>query len=125
MLTVIVSSCSFGQDRQKAEQAVTKYLISKFDKYTPEGFGEFFEQTYPIEVQEKMNTKRHVKYSLVHSYTVDGKKVENEYFHLDNDLNIIGQLSMQQMTDITTSLLNNNEFFMNFLDSIATVTTSN
>ena len=52
------------------------------------------------------------------SYYIGDEKMEGEYFHLDKDLNLIGQLSMAEMMEITLRMLENNEGFMKILDSL-------
>jgi hypothetical protein len=118
------TTSAYGQDRKKAEQAVIEYLISNHGNYKPIGFGEFFVQTYPKEVRVKMGTDREVKYSLVHSYSAGKKKVRDEYFHLDKDMKVLGQLSSQQMMDITMGLLFKSEKFINILDSMGVDSTN-
>lgn len=123
-MTLFWTTSLYGQDRIGAEQAVRDYLTSHHGNYKPIGFGEFFVQTYPKEIQEKMGTDGQVKYSLVHSYNVGNKKVRDEYFHLDKDMKVLGQLSSQHMMDITMGLLLKNEKFINIIDSMGVDSTN-
>ena len=91
-------------DRVKAEASVTKYMTTANKNYNAISFGEFFEQTYPKEVQDKLKTKRIVKYSLVHTYTIGAKKVIDMYFHLDEKYEVVGKLTMDEMNGILKDL---------------------
>ncbi len=118
ILAVLICASAFGQDRSKAQQAVSTYLQTVGKSYVPLAFGECFVQTYPGEVQSVMGGTGSVKYSLVHTYTLDGVRHVDEYFHLDANYSVLGQLSMQQMSDITTRILLSNPGFIKVMDSI-------
>jgi outer membrane receptor for Fe3+-dicitrate len=109
IISLFIVSNTFGQnklDRVKAEASVTKYMTTANKNYKGLSFGEFFEQTYPKEVQDKLKTKRVVKYSLVHTYTIGAKKVIDMYFHLDEKYEVVGKLTMSEMDGILRDLEN-------------------
>jgi hypothetical protein len=103
-----LSIISFGQtipDRETCKKAVGKYLSKRSKDYKPKSWGECFVQKCPKEVQDKIKTKREVKYSMVHSYSIGGNKIVDMYFHLDKDFEVVGQLTSDEMMEITMSLL--------------------
>jgi hypothetical protein len=117
IISLFIVSNTFGQDkldRAKAKASVTKYMTTANKNYKAISFGEFFDQTYPKEVQEKLKTKRIVKYSLVHTYTIGTKKIADMYFHLDEKYEVVGKLTFKEMD----SLLKDLESKSGKLDSI-------
>ena len=103
-IMLLLSSCGLSQDRQKGQQAVTDHMTTKHTDYKPYSFGEFFEQTYPEDIQKEIRTKGQVKYSIVHTYTLVDKKIIDEYFHLDKDYKVLGQLSDEHMLKMTSEM---------------------
>ncbi len=99
LIVVIAQACGFTS-RSRAERNVTDYMISRSDDYVPKEFGDFFEQYQTVDIEQAMHTRQQVKYSLVHTYLSRGKRYEQVYFHLDNDLKVIGALTKQEMMEI-------------------------
>lgn len=100
ILSIFIFSNSFGQNilnRAKAEESVSKYMVKENKNYKALSFGEFFEQTHPKNMQDKLKTKRTIKYSLVHSYTIGNTKTVNMYFHLDEKYEVIGKMTTSEM----------------------------
>lgn len=77
----------------------------KYKGYKAQTVGELFEQTRPKEVMDKLETKKHVVYSIIHSYTVNKKKIVHDYFQLDKDYNVVGILTDAETTEIEADLL--------------------
>lgn len=97
--------CGGCGSRPKAEKAVTAFMQSQHADYSAIGFGEFFEQTYPAEIEAALGTDERVVHSLVHSYRLGSEVHSNTYFHLSENFEVIGQLSDDEMTEITRTLM--------------------
>lgn len=97
-MLLILSSCD--DKRSKAEAAVTAYMKTKTSVYDSRGFGEFFEQTDSEGIERKLKTDKKIKYSLVHSFNSDKGPIDNMYFHLTKDLEVVGELADFEMTQI-------------------------
>ena len=95
-------------------------MKAKHKNYQPHSFGEFFEQTDVQDLQHEIKTTEEIKYSLVHSYKIADTIVKNEYFHLDKNYNVLGQISYDRMMEMTMSLLMTSSIF----DKLKTDTTS-
>jgi len=105
LLAMLFGGCGRYLERNSAIRSVKAYVKSAHSDYVPNGFGEFFEQTYPREIEEAIGTTGRVKYSLVHSYLADGTSHTGVYFHLDENFEVLGSLTMDQMTDLTMTLI--------------------
>lgn len=102
ILGVLLVTKVFSQntiDKSKAEASVKKHMI-KANNYKPISFGEFFEQPNSKEIQDKLKTKKSIKYSLVHTYSLGHDTTVNMYFHLDEKYIIVGKLSYKEMEGI-------------------------
>lgn len=102
-LSIFITSFLFSQEslnRKQAESSVGQYLISKDKHYSSISFGEFFIQTYPEWIGEKLNTDKKVKYSLVHTYKMGATKIVDMYFHLDEKYEVIGNLTSKEMDEM-------------------------
>ena len=117
------STITIGQDINKAKQSVRTFMENNYKNYKAGSFGEFFEQTYPDEIQKEIGTTEKVKYSLVHTYTIGNQIIEKEYFHLDKNLKVIGHLSYAKMGEITMKLIFNSGKVRKILDSLKVDTT--
>lgn len=121
IVSMISLSYLYGQvklDRVKSEKAVTKYMSETNKAYKPISFGECFDQTYPKEVEHELKTNKEVKYSIVHSYTVNSKEIKDMYFHLDKNYNVVGKLTSEQMDKINNKLLQKSSKMDSILNSI-------
>jgi len=79
-----------GPDHDEAEKSVKKYMSSKNKKYLPIDFGECFSsENFAKELQEKYKTKKSIKYTIEHDYSIDGQEWEDMNFHLDEYYNVI------------------------------------
>jgi hypothetical protein len=87
-------------NKSKAEAAVMKNLKKLNAYYEPLEFSEFFDQTYPKLIQEKLKTKKKIKYSIIQSYVTQAGKFSNVYFHLSSSYAVVGSLTDQEMTEI-------------------------
>jgi lipoprotein NlpI len=105
-ISILLSSniCS-AQDDAKAQKAVQNYLAAKYSNYKPHSFGELFIQFYPDAIQKQIKTTRKIKYSMTHSYYLGNKIIKDEYFHLDSNYTVLGQLSEASMMELTTNIL--------------------
>lgn len=101
-------------NRQMAQKSVSSYLSLKNKNYKAISFGECFEQTYPNEIEKRLNTDEKIKYSIVHTYMIGETKMIDVYFHLDKNYKVIGMLTNSEMTSLTDKILKSN----NKLDSI-------
>lgn len=111
----------FGQTilyRAKAEASVTKFMRANNKNYTPISFGEFFGQYYSKDLQEIAKTNKVIKYSLVHTFSIDNIKTTNMYFHLDEMYNVIGKNTDEEMTKLVDTQLRKNSKFDSILKSI-------
>ena len=95
-----ISKAQISINRIKAEESVSEFMTKKNKDYKAITFGELFEQTYPKEISSKLKTKKQIKYSIIHTYMIGGKKVINSYFHLDDNYVVIGKLTDEEMTEI-------------------------
>jgi hypothetical protein len=121
IVTLFIVSNIIGQeklDRIKAEASVTKYMTAESKKYKSLTFGEFFEQTYPKEIQAKMKANRNVVYSLVHTYTVGEKKYVDTYFHLDGKYQVVGKLTIKEMHEVSKKIENSNGKLDSIMNSL-------
>jgi hypothetical protein len=118
ILLLILSSCGEPQGRRKAKIVVKDYMTANHKDYKAGDFGEFFEQSYPEEIQREIKTTEEIKYSIVHSYLLNNKKIKDEYFHLDKEYKILGQLSNEKMMKITADLINEGLKNSSILDSL-------
>lgn len=105
-------------DRIKAEASVTKYMTTANKNYKSLSFGEFFDQTYPKEIQDKLNTKKNVVYSLVHTYSIGSEKHIDTYFHLNEKYEIVGKLTMKQMDEVFQEIANKNGKLDSIMNSL-------
>jgi hypothetical protein len=106
----------FGQDQLKAEQAVKNYLTNKYKNYKPLSFEKIFEQYDPTLFEGKLENADKVKYSLIHDYTFGDDKYEHVYFFFDYAGNLLGQLSMKAMMELTVGMLSGK---LESIDSVA------
>ncbi len=116
--SLFIVSNIFGQDRVSAEASVSKYITAENKNYKAISFGEFFEQTYPKEIQDKLKTKKNVVYSLVHTYSIGKEKYIDIYFHLDKNYGIIGKLTMKEMDDISKKIENSSGKLDSIMNSL-------
>lgn len=87
-------------NRKKAEESVKNYMAIHTKKYIPVSFGEIFEQPDDSMLRSKLNTKEKIKYSLIHTYVINGETYENVYFHLNEKYNVVGLLTFKEMEEI-------------------------
>ncbi len=119
--SLFIVSNIFGQnklDRVKAEASVTKYMAATNKNYTAISFGEFFDQTYPKEIQATMKVNRNVVYSLVHTYTVGDKKYVDTYFHLDEKYQVVGKLTIKEMHEVSKKIENSDGKLDSIMNSL-------
>lgn len=123
-LTFILTFCnniSIGQtplDRTKAEESVKTYMTTKAKNYKPLEFGEFFSQYYSEGLQKIAKTKEVIKYSIVHTYMINNKKTIDTYFHLNENYQVIGKNTMEEMTKLVNDDLKNNPKFDSILKGL-------
>lgn len=84
-------------------------------------FGEFFEQNYPDLIQKEIGTNEKIKYSIVHTYYIEEEKVTDEYFHLDKNFRVLGQVSKDKMLKLTENLLFSSPVMIELNDSLNNV----
>jgi hypothetical protein len=112
-----------SQNQQQAENAVISYMKLDYPDYIPKSFGDVYIQTYPKEVQKELKTTKPVVYSISHTYYL-GEKVFDLYsFQLDENMNVIGYLTDDQMMNIMTDILFSSKTFMEVIDSAGIDTT--
>jgi uncharacterized Zn finger protein len=99
---LFICTSIFAQDNEKAEQAVMKYMQTRYadSDYTPHRFSNTFVHPHASVIGEKMGTDEKVAFSVIHTLTVNGNKIESEYFHLDSSFQVIGHLSEQEMLEV-------------------------
>jgi hypothetical protein len=105
-------------DRPKAEESVKTYMKAKNKTYKPIGFGEFFSQSYSKGLQKIAKTKEVIAYSLVHTYSVKDKTITDTYFHLNASYQVIGMNTMDEMTSLVMTELQNSPTFDSIMKSI-------
>jgi hypothetical protein len=121
ILFLIFLNISYGQvalNKPKAEIAVKQYMSSKSKDYMPIEFGEFFSQYYSDQLQKIANTKDTIKYSIVHTYTLKGRKVVDTYFHLNKSYSVIASNTITEMTKLVANKLKNNPKMDSILNNI-------
>jgi hypothetical protein len=118
---LFIISNIFGQDtldRLKAEASVTKYMSAANKNYKGLSFGEFFDQTYPKEIQAKMKTKKNLVYSLIHTYSIGKGKYIDTYFHLNEKYEVVGKLTMKEMDEVSKKIENRNGKLDSIMNSL-------
>ena len=121
--TIILAFCNISisqtpLDRTKAEASVKKYMMTKTKEYKPLEFGEFFAQYYSESLQKIAKTKEVIKYSIVHTYLINNKKTVDTYFHLNENYQVIGKNTMEEMMKLVSDDLKNNPKFDSIMKSL-------
>lgn len=124
ILIFLLSLSVQGQNRKKAEQSVQDYLKTKYVDYKPHSFGECFTQTYPKDMQREIKATKEVKYSIVHSYKIGDKIIKDEYFHLDKNYQVLGQVSNERMLELASNMVMEALMEKGILDKLSADTTS-
>jgi len=106
---VLFSSYASGQDKQKAKQSVNKYMTEKYVNYNSGKFG-YFKTDYNEDSIHEPNFGN-VKYSIIHSYKLGEKKIEDDSFYLDENYIVIKILSKEERIK---NIANN---FITYLDT--------
>lgn len=122
-ITIILTfnNITIGQpllDRIKAEESVKKYMATKMKNYKSLEFGEFFSQYYSESLQKIAKTKEVIKYSIVHTYLLNNKKIVDTYFHLNEAYQVIGKNTMEEMNKLVNDDLKNNPKFDSIMKSL-------
>ena len=121
LFTLFITLNSCGQsdlDRPRAEESVMKYMSSKHKNYEALTFGEFFSQYYSEDLQKIAKTKKIIKYSIVHTYSIKNVKTTHMYFHLDDSYNVIGNNTDEEMSKLVMNELNKNPIFDSIMKSM-------
>jgi hypothetical protein len=100
-----------AQEQKKAEQAVLHYMSTIYEDYgyIPGTFGQLAGQPYAEAVEKKLGVSGKVRYSIPHTLTVEETFIQSEYFHLDENFNVLGHLSEQDMLDIIVEMFYSDE----------------
>jgi hypothetical protein len=114
----------FSQNQKAAQEAVKIYLKEKSSSYEPVSFSEAFKTVDAEEIQSELFSNRTVVYAIKHSYYFDNKLYESIYFYFDEDMNIVGFLTTDQIMQLTMKKLFSSKRFMEVLDSLEIDTTT-
>ena len=103
-MPVIIYNNSYGQiklDQLKAEKSVINYLNQKYKKHEPVGFDKVFIEIDSIKIQEKLKTKRKIKYTIAYTFSIKNRNPHDIFFLLDENYKVIGTLKESVIDDIT------------------------
>jgi len=114
----------FSQNQKAAEEAVQIHLKEISNSYVPKYFSEVFKTVDAEEIQRELSTNRTVVYAIKHSYYIDNKLYESMYFYFDDNMNVIGFLTTDQIMQLTMKNLFSSKRFMEVLDSLEIDTTT-
>ncbi len=109
---ILISVLSVSsQEQQKAEQAVLHYMSTIYEDYgyIPGTFGQLTGQPYAEAVEKKLGVSGKIRYSIPHTLTVEETFIQSEYFHLDENFNVLGHLSEQDMLDMIMEMFYSDE----------------
>ncbi|MCJ8289026.1 MAG: hypothetical protein HRT58_06385 [Crocinitomicaceae bacterium] len=87
-------------NEEQAKRAVQKYIESTLDKdesYTPVNFHEIFEQPEGKAIAKENSCKGKIVYSVSHSYRINEKEIDFDYFHLNSKYTVICKTSSDDM----------------------------